>query len=311
MALRPTSAAGAADGYLRTREAAERVADAFPPLLIAADRIANAVVHGMHGRRMAGPGEDFWQYRQYSQGDPAQRIDWHKSARSERILIRETEWEATNTLWLWSSTAPGMAYQSKLANVGKGERSVVLALAIAMLAVRAGERVAAIGSGYTPDHTQRAIRRIAMHYQQPVEDEADGLPAAINLPRFSSCLLLGDFLSPLEDISERLTALASNGVTGHLVQVLDPAEETFPFEGRTEFLEFAGKGKLTLGKAHLLRDSYRERLDNHREGLKQLLRRLGWTYMLHHTDQPAQKCLMTLYGLIARDERKHRTIGRA
>ncbi len=289
---------------------AEHIADAFPPLPIAADRIANAVVHGMHGRRRAGPGEDFWQYRHYSPGDAAQRIDWRKSARTERVLIRETEWEATNTLWLWASTAPGMVYQSHLSQTTKLDRAVILALALGILAVRAGERIAAIGSGYSPDHTSRAVSRIAQYYAHHDALDGDALPGAIGLARFSTCLLIGDFLSPLEEIAGRLSALAANGTTGHLVQILDPAEESFPFEGRTEFLEFAGGGKLTVGRAQTLRDSYCERLARHRDGLKQLLRRLGWTYMLHHTDQPAQNCLMSLYGLIARDERLHSTTGR-
>ncbi len=297
-------------GYLKTRQTAEHIADAFPPLLIAADRIANAVVHGMHGRRRAGPGEDFWQYRAYSPGDAAQTIDWRKSARSQRVLIRETEWEATNTLWLWASTAPGMSYQSHLAQTTKQDRAVILALALGTLAVRAGERIAAIGSGFAPDHTGRAVTRIAQHYDHHDGEGGEDLPSAVNLPRFSTCLLIGDFLSPLDEISETLSALAADGTTGHLVQVLDPAEESFPFEGRTEFREFAGSGTLTVGKAQTLRENYQDKLNHHRDGLKQLLRRLGWTYMLHHTDQPAQLCLMSLYGLIARDERLHRTTER-
>jgi uncharacterized protein (DUF58 family) len=307
--IKPASVPAA--DHLRTRQVAEHLADAFPPLLIAADRIANAVVHGMHGRRRAGPGEDFWQYRPYSPGDAAQRIDWRKSARSGRVLIRETEWEATNTLWLWASTAPGMTYRSKLAQSTKQDRAVLLTLATAILAVRAGERVAAIGSGYAPDHTSRAVSRIARHYLHPENPENADLPVEIDLPKFSSCLLIGDFLSPLDEIAERLSVLAANGSTGHVVQVLDPAEESFPFEGRTEFQEFAGSGKLTLGKAQTLRDNYRARLAEHREGLRQMLRRMGWSYMLHHTDQSAQNCLMSLYALIARDQRMHTTLGRA
>ncbi|MGI9462330.1 MAG: DUF58 domain-containing protein, partial [Aestuariivirgaceae bacterium] len=229
---------------------------------------------------------------------------------SDRVLIRETEWEATNTLWLWASTAPGMAYQSGLSQTTKRDRAVILALALGVLAVRAGERVTAIGSGFAPDHTSRAITRMAQHYDHHNGEDDEDLPGTIHLPRFSTCLLIGDFLSPLDEISDSLSALAAEGTTGHLVQVLDPAEETFPFEGRTEFLEFAGAGKLTVGKAQTLRESYHGKLARHRSGLKQLLRRLGWTYMLHHTDQPAQQCLMSLYGLIARDERLHRTTGR-
>ncbi len=86
----------------------------MPPLLVEAERLAANVILGDHGRKRAGPGESFWQYRPYSFGDSTQRIDWHKSARSDRIFIRENEWEAANTLWLWASPAESMTFRSHL-----------------------------------------------------------------------------------------------------------------------------------------------------------------------------------------------------
>src|SRR5437667_7999455 len=103
----------AATAYV-LNDQAERVSGALPPLLVEAERIAAAVILGVHGRKRAGPGESFWQYRNYSFGDSVSRVDWHKSARSDRVFIRENEWEAANTLWLWSSPSPTMAFKSHL-----------------------------------------------------------------------------------------------------------------------------------------------------------------------------------------------------
>ena len=110
---------------------AEAAARVLPPLLVEAERIAATVILGDHGRKRAGPGESFWQYRPYSFGDSTQRIDWHKSARSDRVYIRENEWEAANTLWLWASPHVSMDFKSHLSSVTKRDRARLITLAMA------------------------------------------------------------------------------------------------------------------------------------------------------------------------------------
>ena len=60
------------------------------------------------------------------------------------------------------------------------------------------------------------------------------------MPRFASAVLVGDFFEKPEAIAAALSPIAAAGVTGHLVQVVDPAEETLPYAGRVEFREMAG-----------------------------------------------------------------------
>ncbi len=286
-------------GELALRERSEGLAAALPPLLISAIRVANAVIHGLHGRRRSGPGEDFWQYRPYSFGDSAQRIDWRKSSRSDRVLIRENEWAATHTLYLWASHAPGMEFRSRLSQSSKRDRAVLLSMALAVLATKAGERVAAMGSPHPAGHTQLTLSRLAHFFTDAGEGRDEPLPAEQPLPRFAAAVLIGDFLEPLDEISERLTGIASTGISGHLVQILDPAEETLPYAGRTEFVEYGGPRKFLAGRAEMLRAEYQQRLARHRDGLRQLARRLGWSFTLHLTDRPPQQALLTLYGLLA------------
>ena len=283
---------------LELRRRAEVLSSALPPMLVAAERVANAIIHGLHGRRRSGPGEDFWQYRQYSFGDSAQRIDWRKSARSDRVLIRENEWAATHTIWLWASGAPGMDFRSHLAGVTKRDRAVLLSLGLAVLATKAGERVAALGSPHLPGHTSATLSRMAAWYSDAVPAAVEVLPPARPLPRYSAAVLLGDFLEPIDAIAERISVLASNDVAGHLVQVLDPAEETFPYHGRTEFLEFAGARRLLAGRAETLSEAYQERLKLHRAALRDLARRLGWSFTIHSTGRPPQQALLALYALL-------------
>src|SRR3954454_12790047 len=177
---------------LALNDRADDLSRALPPLLVQALRIAATVIIGIHGRKRSGPGETFWQYRPYSFGDAVQHIDWHRSARSDRVFIRENEWEAANTLWLWVSPSVSMTFRSHLAGVTKGERAKVLGLAVASLALRAHERVSVLGSGINPIHSRPALVRIAEWLE--TQPATAALPRGIKLPRFSTVLMLGDFL---------------------------------------------------------------------------------------------------------------------
>ena len=268
----------------------------LPPLLVEAERIAATVILGEHGRKRAGPGESFWQYRPYSFGDSTQRIDWHKSARSDRVFIRENEWEAANTLWVWASPSISMTFQSHLAIVSKRERAQLLALAVASLAVRANERVSALGSPHAPDHTRAQLVKLAAWFMKA---EGSPLPSFTRTPRFSGAVLVGDFFETPEDIARSITPLAEAGVKGHLVQVVDPAEETLPYAGRVEFHEMAGPLKFLSSRTETLREAYAQKLGEHRAALKDLCRRIGWSFVIHRTDEPPTGTLLALHALIS------------
>ncbi len=299
MVMRPGSESDNALKGFQLREHAERLASAYPPLLIKAERIADTIIIGVHGRRKSGAGEDFWQYRPYSAGDPAAGIDWRKSALSDRILVRENEWAATNTLYLWVARNPGMTYRSHGAETTKYERAALIAATLAVLAVKAGERVVLIGSPNPPGHSRGALVQLT-HWlgSARCDDEAAALPPENAARRYASLVMVGDFLEPVAVIGERLRRLADAGIKGHIVQVLDPYEELFPFAGRTEFREFAGPRRLLAGRAENLHDAYVQRLDRHRAGLQELTRRLGWTYLRHDTARPVHTVVLALYALL-------------
>lgn len=286
--------AGAPRVFALEREA-HGVAERLPELLLEADRIAQTVAHGIHGRRRAGPGETFWQFRTYESQDSAQLIDWRRSASSDHLYVREREWEAAHTLWLWPDLSRSMAFRSHLSEVTKRDRALVLTLAAAELLVRSGERVGLLGLTQ-PYASRRAATRlaeaIAAHAETP--QLASGRPSAVRVGRFSGLVLASDFLDPIEEIRESIEALAASGATGHMIQVLDPAEETLPYEGRTEFLASEGGGSWIADRAESLRGRYQARLKAHREALQALAVRLGWSFMVHHTDRPPTEPLLNL-----------------
>ncbi|HEY8194604.1 MAG TPA: DUF58 domain-containing protein [Hyphomicrobium sp.] len=269
--------------------------DRMPELLMEADRIASTVAQGIHGRRRAGPGETFWQFRQYQSGESAQFVDWRRSASSDHLYIREREWEAAHTLYLWPDISPSMNFQSHIAPVSKRDRVLVLALAAAELLVRGGERVALLAQ-MSPTASRNAATRIAETIAANSGSELTNksMPPKASLNRFSGLILFSDFLAPVNAIRERLETYAGNGVAGHLVQVIDPAEETLPYHGRTEFLSPSGDQRWVADRVEALRPKYQARFAAHRAELVEMAKRFGWSFLTHHTDRPASEPLLSL-----------------
>lgn len=275
---------------------ARTVADALPDLLVEANHVANSVIAGWHGRRRSGPGESFWQFRPFNLGEPAKRIDWRRSARDDHLYVREREWEAAHTVWLWADLSQSMSFQSKLSATPKRDRAIVLMLGLADMLANTGERIGLPGVT-RPFSDRNAAERVAdalLHLSKPV-----ALPDPSGIQRFSDVVLIADMLDPIDEIASWISRVASTGATGHLVQVLDPIEETFPFDGRIEFTDPEAGTKLTTGRAETWRAAYHDKLERHRAQIRDMAARAGWTYILHHTDRPASEPLLVLHSRLS------------
>jgi uncharacterized protein (DUF58 family) len=268
---------------------AEALGARLPPLVVAAERVAATVMQGVHGRRRAGQGDAFWQFRPYTPGDALNRLDWRQSAKSDRLFVRETEWEAAQSVALWRDAGETMRWSSG-SLPQKRERAELLLLALASLLLRGGERVrllglrrAFAGRGLLPSLAE------AMERHMPP-------PADESLPRHARAVLFGDFLQPLEETRAAVGALSARGVAGHLVQVLDPAEETLPYTGRIRFEALtAGEAPLLLPRVEGVRALYAERLAAHRAGLATIAGAAGWRFTTHRTDAPPEAALLALW----------------
>jgi uncharacterized protein (DUF58 family) len=282
---------------LAPREEAALLAARMPDLVVAARRLAHSLMHGVHGRRRAGPGENFWQFRPFISGEPANRIDWRRSARGSHAFVREREWEAAQTLWLWFDRSETMNFRSDLAPSRKVDRAAVLSLALADLAVRGGERVGLLGLS-RPMAARDVIDRFAEILATPGPAPAPLPPRSVIAAR-SKLVLIGDFLSPPAEIEAAFAALGGGGAEGHVVMIADPVEEMFPFQGHVDFLDMAGAPRWRLPRAEDVRERYRERLAAQREAVGAAARARGWDFLQHRTDASAASALLALHARLA------------
>jgi uncharacterized protein (DUF58 family) len=273
---------------------AEALGARLPPLLVAAERVASTVAQGVHGRRRVGQGDSFWQFRPYIQGDALTRIDWRQSARTDRAYVRETEWEAAQTVLLWRDGSASMQWQSRAASTEKRARADLLLLALASLLLRGGERVRLIGFGGVPGH--HALDRLAEQLARI--DDSGRLPDA-PIPRHARVVLVSDFLAPLAEIETMIARLAAVPVSGHLLQVLDPAEADLPYQGRVRFRGLERETDTLVPRVEGIRAAYGEALARQIEGLAALCAAAGFTSAMHRTDQPPEAALLGLYSALA------------
>ncbi len=282
------------------RHRSETVASALPALMASAEHLAATVLLGVHGRRRAGMGDEFWQYRPAEAGDSFRNIDWRRSARADTPFVRETEWQAAQAVMLGVDDSASMAFSGHKSRPSKLRRAQTLAMGLAILAVKGGERVGLTDLQEPPKGGKGQLLRLAQALMDPADPADYGAPKPRNMPSGSRAVFLSDFLGPMEPVQTALTSAADRGVRGAIVQVLDPDEEAFPYDGRTVFTSMQGQLRFETLKAKGLRQAYLDRLAARRDALSTLARRTGWQMTTHHTGDAAEPALMWLYRALDR-----------
>jgi uncharacterized protein (DUF58 family) len=280
----------------RLQQKSEALATRLPPLLVAAYRVADSMMLGLHGRRRPGRGETFWQFRRYQPTDSASLIDWRQSAKSQHVYVREQEWETSQNIWMWCDQSQSMDFRSSAKLDTKEECSRLLLLALSVLLLRGGERVGLLGSngrifkgiGALP----RMVEVLTSNFGQP---HLGGLPERRKVSRGSQVVFISDFLEPLSLLEERIKWYSGQGQRGLLLQVLDPAEMTLPYSGRARFRGLEGEEETVIGQVEKVRADYEKRMLHHIDGLTEMAHRLGWSFVSHKMDKPPQTALLALY----------------
>jgi len=284
---------------LSLRSDAEKLASALPPLLAEAEHLAATVLLGDHGRRRAGTGDTFWQYRPAQTTDEARSIDWRRSARSDTNFVQDKEWQIAQSILLWVDQTAAMSFTSDQNLPTKGHRSRTVALATAILLIRGGERVGLTGLRLPPKRGEQQLVQMAAVLSEHTEQDY-GTPESQGMLPHSRALFISDFLGDLTPTRETLHKAADRGVRGALLQILDPQEEAFPFDGRTIFQSMTGAMQHETLKAGDLKARYLDRLAQRKDELQTLARQTGWQFQTHHTNAAANTALMWIYGALER-----------
>lgn len=282
---------------LPLRSRAEAATAQLGPLLARAEQLAMAVMPGGHGRRRSGAGDDFWQYRSVQAGDTMRMIDWRRSARSDAQFVRQKEWQISQTVHFWVDRAQSMQFASAKGLPQKMDRAQLVALAMAILLSRGGERIGLAGEDLPARAGTTQLRRFGEMLVTPKPDDF-GAPDMRGVGKNGFAIFVSDFLGDIEPVEHAIQEAASIGIRGVCLQVLDPVEESFPFRGRAIFESVGGTLAHETLQAADLAERYKAKLETRKRRLSLVSRRCGWFFQTHHTTESAQVAVMWLYNMI-------------
>ncbi|MCE9507571.1 MAG: DUF58 domain-containing protein [Alphaproteobacteria bacterium] len=265
----------------------------LPGLLLEAEKVAHSFMKGIHGRRRVGTGEAFWQFRPYQPGDSSRDIDWRQTAKREDAFVRQTEWEAAQTAWLYRDASESMNFSSAQDLPSKKDYAEILLLALGMVLLNGGEQVGLLGTDLAPQSGYASSQRIFEMLPAQIGLTDSGRPVTAR----SQAVLISDFYFPLPELASFCERLAARNVKGLLVQIFDPAEQTLPYTGRVRFqdAENTAAEPLVIPHVEAVRGEYERKFSAHQESLAALAQNLGWKFEKFTTATKPEAALTQLY----------------
>ena len=277
------------------------------PLQLRAKLVADGIFAGAHRSARRGAGVEFAGHRVYVPGDELRFIDVRASMRHERIVVRHFETETERALRLVLDATVSMGFRSQGAPGAKVAYGALLAAALTRVALAAGDPVGLdfIGGGgaarrVPPSARSETFERIVGTLESSrVEGDArmnpnlveDGLGIALRgARRGSAIVVLSDLIDLPDDAAESLAALGTRGRPLAVVEILDPEEATFPFDGpiRLRALETGpNEQSVVQTDGPAVRARYLARLAERADHYREVLARHGGTLVrATTTDDP-------------------------
>lgn len=279
---------------------AELLSATLPPLQLRAEKLARGFDPGVHGRRKAGVGEDFWQFSHYSTDSPASKIDWRQSAKRDQLFVRQKELETAESVWFWVDSTLNMTYKSHLAEHSKLFNARVMSLALSLLLTSSGENFGLLGISDRATHGPVAFDRFSQDLITKHADILTDAPSQLRLPTNTRVVLMSDFLTPLDKLEKLIRSLSQNRCRGILVHFADPAEITLPFTGRNRFEGMQRELPLTIGRTEAVQLEYQSLFSNHRLAVNSLAKQGAWDYLFVQTNEPQGDAFANLYQFLQR-----------
>lgn len=264
----------------------EALAAALPAIIMDARRAAASIVIGEHGKSRAGIGEIFWQHREWVNGESVRQIDWRRSARSDKLFVRERERQVPALLQIWCDSRASMNWRSAVSTPTKAERGLVLGLALAIATRAGGERVIALGES-VPFRNEGDFANVLLAQGQNFEPT----------PKAGQVLVVSDGLESPEIWSHRAKNIAAARAQLIVVLVSDRAEIDFPYQGRNQFdapLTGAPIRPVIIGRAQMAQDAYRLAYKAHFIAVERAIVAGGGMVMQHVTDLATMPVLVEL-----------------
>ena len=273
---------------------AEKLTLNISNIIIKAHSIANSVWEGLHNRSKTGVGESFWQFRKYEYGDPANLIDWKKSAKSFDTYIQEKELETLQNMVIWRDTSQSMNFRSNKKLETKIDRANLLTLALTIILSKSGENIVLNGFNSKNLRGKEAINFVSDQIAEEQDNNFHSKPNINEIKNNSEVILISDFLNDIKELEKTIKKLSSRGINGNLIHIFDPAEKIFPFKGRINFNGLEQEESILIGNAESIKNNYKKAITNHCNAVKNMAFSYSWKYYTETTDVAADISLLNI-----------------
>jgi len=270
---------------------------------------------GLHRSPYHGFSVEFTEYRQYSPGDDLRYLDWKLYARSDRYYLKRFEDETNLRSWLLVDLSRSMGYSSLAYDKASYARTAAATIAYFLALQRDAVGLITFDAGikeflparFRPGHLHRLMMLLEHAPAGTATDLAAPLEQVAKTARKRGLVvLLSDLLAPLESLETRLGYLRARGHEVVVMRVLDPAEVDFPFQEAAMFHDVESGRELYVDPS-IARERYRQRFDEHAEGLAKVCNKLGIDLSVLPTDRPLE---LALFDFLSTRLRRGRQVAR-
>jgi len=263
--------------------------------------IVEGYVSGLHKSPYHGFSVEFAEHREYVPGDDLRYVDWKVFGKTDRYYLKQYEEETNFACHLLLDTSESMQYRSEGAAVSKLDYARYVAASLAYLITQQQDAVglttfdSEITNFLQPSSQPSHLKRL-LHLMEEAPAQGETSLGSIfhsvaeRTKQRGLVIIISDLFDDLETLLLGLKHLKHCRHDVSLLQVIDPAEQDFPFDEPTLFhgLEISAD---QMVDPRSLKDAYHREFDGFLKEVRSHCRNLQMEYTLLRTDMPLDVAL--------------------
>lgn len=262
--------------------------------------VVEGFITGLHRSPYHGFSVEFTEHRQYMPGDEIKHIDWKAYGKTDRFYIKQFEEETNLKSYLIVDASRSMDYASK-GNLKKFEYASYVAAALSFLMIEQRDAVGltlfdeGIRVSLPPRATRSYLKEILKELESAKPAKKTGTSASLNLiaeqiKRRGLVIVLSDLFDTPESVMTALKHFRHKGHEVVVMQILDPLERSFAFDGDAIFKDLETQEELMTQPWHI-QTAYRQSMQEFLDFYKRQCRDNNIDYVLLDTSTPFDKAL--------------------
>ena len=271
-------------------KASDEYASLLPKIIFESSILSRNIIEGLHASRFSGKGDDFWQFKEYRQGDSLSSIDWRKSAALNKVLVKQKENETAKTIYFYFDKTKSMFFKSNKNLQSKHKIAILLLLTLSRLFLKNRENVFHFKTHKSVIKCSDDLFSFTESFL--FEENSINYPDKSLIANNSICFIISDFLYDIETVNNFLINLKQKNISGFLIQILDPLEINFNIKENLILNDLETNAKLRVGESNKFKDFYDKKLKGLQNNLKDLCKGSNWSYVLHDTSKDIKPVLL-------------------